>query len=415
MQRRSFIKNSALVSLAAGTQPKVSLTDPIHQTDERLYWRNTLLKIVDPVVEALAQQKLKATMPVEAQPGKEAERREVSHLEAVGRVYAGMAPWIELGEDNSEEGKLRKKYADSMRQGLSSIVNPASPDYLTFTEKGSRQPLVDAATLAHALIRAPKQLIGRLDADSRANLVTALKATRPIKPPYNNWLLFTAMIEVALKKMEEEWDAVRVDYALRTVAQWYLGDGMYGDGPNFHWDYYNSLVIHPWLLDILEAVDEPGPWYKQFYKDQIKRAQRYAELLERLISPEGTYPPTGRSLAYRFGAFHMLSQLALRKQLPDTLPPGQVRSALTAVMQRTLQAPSTFDENGWLTIGFYGHQPAIGEGYISTGSLYASTLAFLPLGLPPGDPFWSSPAQDWTSRKVWSGENMHADKHLPDE
>lgn len=411
MQRRAFLKNTTLVSLAAGTHPVAG----IHESDERAYWRKTLLKVVDPVLEALAHKKLKATMPVEAQLGKEAERREVSHLEAVGRVYAGMAPWIELGEDASPEGKLRKKYGDWMRQGLSSIVNPASPDYLTFTEQGSRQPLVDAATLAHALLRAPEQLIGTLDRATHKNLVTALKATRAIKPPYNNWLLFTAMIEAALKKLNEPWDAVRIDYALRTVAQWYLGDGVYGDGPTFHWDYYNSLVIHPWLLDILEVVNEPNTWYEQFYEKQVKRAQRYAELLERLISPEGTYPPTGRSLAYRFGAFHLLSHLALKNQLPNTLPPGQVRSALTAVMQRTLQAPDTFDKNGWLTIGFYGHQPAIGEGYISTGSLYASALAFLPLGLPPGDPFWNSPAQDWTSRKAWSGENIRADKYLSDD
>ena len=412
MQRRAFIRNTTLASLAAGTSPEASQETHTQPADVRLYWQKTLLKIADPVINALVQQQLKASMPVEAQPGKEAERRAVSHLEAVGRVYAGMAPWIELGEDASPEGKLRKQYADGMRQGLSSIVNPASPDYLTFTEKSSRQPLVDAATLAHALIRAPQQLIGRLDTTTRDNVVTALKATRAIKPPYNNWLLFTAMIEAALKKMEHSWDAVRIEYALRSVAQWYLGDGVYGDGPAFHWDYYNSLVIHPWLLDILEAVKEPGTWYAQLYEQQLKRAQRYAELLERMISPEGTYPPTGRSLAYRFGAFHLLSHLALKNQLPDSLPPGQVRSALTAVMQRTLQAPDTFDKDGWLTIGFYGHQPAIGEGYISTGSLYASALAFLPLGLPPGDLFWRSPAQDWTSRKVWAGENIPADKYL---
>ncbi len=224
--------------------------------------------------------------------------------------------------------------------------------------------------------------------------------------------MFTAMIEAALKKMGEEWDAVRIDYALRTISQWYLGDGVYGDGPEFHWDYYNSLVMYPWLIDILEVVDEKEEWYVQFYEQDVKQAQRYAEILERLISPEGTYPPIGRSMAYRFGAFHMLSHLAMNQMLSVSLTPAQVRSGLTAAIQRTMQAPNTFDENGWLTIGFYGHQPAIGERYISTGSLYACALVFLPLGLPQSNKFRTSPAEAWTAKKVWAGENVTADKHL---
>ena len=403
-----------MAGLAAGTTHHSSLSGTglgSSQTDERIYWLKTMLKIADPVLEALANRQLKSTMPVEARPGEEAGRRAVSHLEAVGRLYAGMAPWLALGENASEEGKLQEKYAALVQQGLSSIIDPASADFLNFTGKESRQPLVDAATLAHALIRAP-QLFEKLDAASQKNLVNALKSTRKIKPGFNNWLLFTAMIEVALLRMGEEWDAVRVDYAVRQVAQWYLGDGAYGDGPDFHWDYYNSLVIHSWLLDILEVLDEKDKWYVQFHRQQLSRAQRYAEILERLISPEGTYPPLGRSLAYRFGAFHLLSQLALKNMLPDSLSPAQVRSALTAVIQRTMQAPNTFDENGWLTIGFYGHQPNIGEGYISTGSLYACALVFLPLGLLSDNLFWASPPADWTAKKAWSGENIPADKHL---
>ncbi len=55
-----------------------------------------------------------------------------------------------------------------------------------------------------------------------------------------------------------------------------------------------------------------------------------------MISPEGTYPIIGRSVAYRFGAFQALSQVALRKELPLYIAPGQVRCALTAVMKRQL-------------------------------------------------------------------------------
>jgi hypothetical protein len=101
--------------------------------------------------------------------------------------------------------------------------------------------------------------------------------------------------------------------------------------------------------------------------------------------------------------------MSLRRQLPDKISPGQVRSALTAVIKRMIEAPNTFDENGWLKIGFAGHQPGLAEPYISTGSLYLCTTAFLPLGLPPSDEFWTDPASDWTSVRAWKGQDLAAD------
>jgi hypothetical protein len=145
---------------------------------------------------------------------------------------------------------------------------------------------------------------------------------------------------------------------------------------------------------------------------ELERAQRYASVQERTIGPDGSFPPIGRSLAYRCGAFQALAQIALRRALPDEIPPAQARGALTAVIQRTLDAPGTFDDNGWLTIGFCGNQPGVGESYISTGSLYLCTVAFLPLGLPASDPFWASPAQPWTSKRAWSGQPFPIDHAL---
>jgi hypothetical protein len=185
---------------------------------------------------------------------------------------------------------------------------------------------------------------------------------------------------------------------------------VYGDGQHFHFDYYNSYVIQPMLLDILKTVFEKAGAMKETLDSATKRSQRYAEIQERLISPDGSFPPTGRSLAYRCGAFQLLSQVALQRGLPGSLKPAQVRSALTAVIKRTLEAPKTFDGNGWLTIGLCGHQPGIGEHYISTGSLYLSTAAFLPLGLPAQDEFWSAPAAPWTSKKVFNGEEIPIDR-----
>ena len=375
--------------------------------DDRAYWLQTLLKIADPVLSALAKNRLKATMPVESAPGQQPGRTVVSHLEALGRTMAGLAPWLELSaDDDVEESLLRQRYLDLARQAIANGVNPQSPDYLNFTKGG--QPLVDAAFLAHALIRSPK-LWHALSTTEQTNLITALRASRVIKPGYNNWLLFSAVVEAALLKYTGSGDEMRMDYAIKQHLTWYKGDGTYGDGPDFHWDYYNSYVIQPMLLDVVKTLLEAGKADKTLYETLLTRAQRYAVVQERLICADGSFAAFGRSLAYRCGAFQVLAQVALQQNLPPELSPGQVRSALTAVIHRTMDAPGTFDAKGWLQIGLCGHQPGIGETYISTGSLYLCSVAFLPLGLSALDPFWTAPAQDWTAKKIWSGKDVKTD------
>jgi len=375
----------------------------------RKYWVNTLIKIADPVLLNLSKGRLKATMPVEVNPSGKLDRTKVTYLEALGRLMAGMSPWLELGPDQTEEGKLRAKYILLAQQSIAQAVDPSSPDFMQFTGQEYEQALVDGAFLAQALIRAPKQLWEPLLPEVKAKVIRALQSTRVIKPGYNNWLLFMGMIEAFFLKFDAEYDVVRLDYALKKHDEWYKGDGMYGDGPTFHWDYYNSYVIQPMLVDITTVMAAKGKISKENYTAILNRAVRYAVIQERLISPEGTFPVIGRSLAYRFGAMQHLSQTALLKRLPESIKPAQVREALTLVIRRMIEAPGTFDKNGWLTIGFCGHQIDMGEYYISTGSLYLCTTGMLALGLPAGDPFWTDPAADWTARKVWGGENFMAD------
>lgn len=373
---------------------------------DRKLWVDTLVKISAPVLEALAEGKLKESMPVEGG----SDRSNFSHLEALGRTIEGIAPWLECKGLEGEEEALRSRFCDLARRAIDSATDPESPDFVNFSYE--YQPIVDAAFLAHGILRAPAELWDKLDRKTKTNLVDALKATRSRKPYFCNWLLFSAMIETALYKMGEDWDPMRVDYAIKQHEHWYVGDGMYGDGPSYHFDYYNSYVIGPMLVYIIKIIGRECAEWETLEVSILKRAKRYGEILERLISPEGTFPVIGRSMAYRSGAFHHLAQMALQKNLPDGVYPSQVRCALTAVINRIFTIPGTFDENGWLKVGFCGSQPGIAEGYISTGSLYLCTAAFLPLGLAPQDEFWSDIPRLWTSQKVWSGMNIKCDHSL---
>ena len=378
-------------------------------TGTRKYWVDTLLKIVTPVLSAMAEGRLKTAMPIEA---KTADRFAVVHLEALGRTLTGLAPWLETPSSDPEEEAARIRTAELARRAIANAVDPASPDFCNFTDQPTEQPLVDAAFLAHGIIRAPHELWEKLDAPTRSNLIDALKMTRSIHTYRSNWLLFSAMVEAALYRMTGDCDRMRADYALFAHEQWYKGDGVYGDGPAFHWDYYNSYVIQPMLLDVihtLRSVLNRGGYADRAEGQILSRARRYAAIQERLISPDGSFPAIGRSLTYRTGAFQTLAQIALMDQLPADVTPAQVRCAITAVIRRCFEAEGTFDGDGWLTIGLCGHQPSLGEPYISTGSLYLCTAGFLPLGLPADHPFWSAPDAPYTAQKIWTGADMPAD------
>lgn len=123
------------------------------QNNDRTYWLHTMIKIADPVLQALANRKLKECMPIE---GKLPDRHEYTHLEAFGRLLCGIAPWLETGETIGDEGELREKYARLAREGIEAATDPASPDFMNFSH--GHQPIVDAAFLAHAIVRAPNEL-----------------------------------------------------------------------------------------------------------------------------------------------------------------------------------------------------------------------------------------------------------------
>jgi len=166
------------------------------------------------------------------------------------------------------------------------------------------------------------------------------------------------------------------------------------------------------MSDILEVMVSKQKRYLS-ENNQVKQiGQRYAQILERSVNTDGSYPAYGRSIVYRGGVFHHLANMALKKQLPGSITPAQVREALTAVIKKTTDAPQTFTANGWLNIGLYGNQPGLAEGYITTGSSYLCSTIFLPLGLPDTDEFWSSAPAPWTAVKIWSGQDVPADHAL---
>lgn len=387
-------------------------TNPVTAgTQDRGYWVDLLYKMASPVVLNLANSTLKQKMPVEVPPGSSTDFfKKVTYLEAVGRTMAGIAPWLALPDDDTKEGKIRRELRDALLKGIANAVDPANPDYLNFRTES--QPIVDAAYMAQAFLRAPEILWKPLDTVTKRRIIEEFKTLRTRTGAYNNWLLFAGINEAFLLSVGEKPDPARMEFARKKIGEWYQGDGWYSDGPSLSIDYYNAYVIHPMLVDFLKVLSDKKRVNVEEYHTAVKRMVRYAEFSERIIGPDGTYPPIGRSITYRTATFQALGQVALMEKLPSHISPAQVRCALTAVMHRMYDQCNNFDKNGWLVLGFCGAQPGIADGYTSTGSLYMATLGFLPLGLPASHPFWTEPATAWTSKKAWNSAPFKKDYHV---
>ena len=408
MERRHFLSAVATCAGigAAGTSAHAVPARIEQDGSERAYLLGLLQKMAVPVLENMAQGRLQKAFVPELSPAWTDRDPRVAYLECFGRLMAGIAPWLALPDDATPEGKLRQHLRGLALQSYANAVDPSNPDYLAW--RASSQALVDSAYLTNALLRAPKALWDPLDARTKSRLITEIKGMRRYQLPYNNWLLFAAMNEAWLSSVGEEADILRLDTGVRKVQEWYAGDGWFKDGEAFHLDYYNSYVILPMLLEILEQMDKAklsvfADKPSDLMAQTLKRFQRHCELLERMVSPEGTYPTIGRSLTYRTAAFQPLALLALRKQLPASLPEGQVRAAMHAVHRTIWSHPSNFTADGFLTLGFCGHNPQLADWYSNSGSMYIASTSLLPLGLPAIDSYWTDPGLAWTQKKAYAG------------
>lgn len=415
MRRRNFLKflpaMGALFSgsLSKETHAQKTTAEQDKTKSDRAYWVSLLDKIATPVLSPMSRGELKKYMAVAVSPSWDNRNKNVAYMEALGRLLAGIAPFLALPVDESKEGQVRKRLLLQAQQSLQQAVNPESPDYLYWGSAAQRQPLVDAAFLAQALLAAPGALWHPLDQVTKDRFITEFKQIRQIEPYQSNWLLFAALIETFLLSIGENIDAPRIDKAITAIENWYAGDGWYSDGQRFHFDHYNGYVIHPMLCEVLRVNAEKNRVEKSRYEKAYKRMQRYGYQQERFITPEGYYPVFGRSSTYRAGLFQPLCKLSLDKQLPATITPAQVRCGLTAVLKH-LFVKNSFTKEGYLTLGLVGDkQEMIADSYTNTGSLYITAYVFLPLGLPATDSFWTDPFTEWTQRKAWSGKPFPKD------
>ena len=387
------IYKSIMITLLLALVPFMGISaakKKAQQQSDRQYWCSLAYKMAQPVLENMAKGELQKNMQTEFSPSFDNRNKKVLYMECFGRLMAS----------------------------YKNAVDPQSPDYLCWGIGG--QNLVDAAYIAESFLRAYDTLWMPLDEVTKQRYLKEFAKLRHIDPPYTNWLLFSSTIESFMAKAGGDFDEYRVNSACRKVEEWYVGDGWYADGPSFAFDYYSSYVFHPMYLETLQAMVDAKVNsrldYQKYYDRELKRCQKYSIILERFISPEGTFPAFGRSIPYRMATMQPLALMAWYQTLPKNLSNGQVRAALTKVLHRMFDQENNFNEKGYLSIGFCGNsQKNVADWYTNNGSLYMTTLAFMPLGLPADHPFWTDAAQPWTQVKAWNNQQFPKDHHWNDE
>ena len=416
----NYIYRNIMMTLVLALVPfmGISAKKKAVQQSDRQYWCSLAYKMAQPVLENMAKGELQKNMQTEFSPSFDNRNKKVLYMECFGRLMAGVAPWLTLPDDATAEGKQRKQLREWALASFKNAVDPQSPDYLCWGIGG--QNLVDAAYIAESFLRAYDTLWKPLDEVTKKRYLKEFAKLRHIDPPYTNWLLFSSTIESFMAKAGGDFDEYRVNSACRKVEEWYVGDGWYADGPVFAFDYYSSYVFHPMYLETLQAMVDAKVNsrldYQKYYDRELRRCQKYSIILERFISPEGTFPAFGRSIPYRMATMQPLALMAWYQTLPSDLSNGQVRAALTKVLHRMFDQQNNFNEKGYLSIGFCGNsQKNVADWYTNNGSLYMTTLAFMPLGLPADHPFWTDAAQPWTQVKAWNNQQFPKDHQWKDE
>ncbi len=386
-------------------------------------WLKILLKSITPVIDGFVNKNIKSTFPIHysAHLPKNDVRRNHKAILIIELFCRTLLSSSFLFQNHEF---IHKYHLNDLFEKTKTMITIGFSGYLEFNHPTiDHQIIVEMANVAYAFMKTPF-LWNSLDKNLQNQILYIMYySITQFKPHINNWLLFEAIIEIFLYKNQKIKTLHKTLLNLRIIESYYVGDGWYKDGPVFHMDFYNSYVILPFLITIYKELyllnyQNQGSLYKNVYNKSILKIQRQSEFLERLIGPNGSFPIFGRSAVYRTAIFHALVACACENALPHTLSYGQVRNGLNAVITHMFENNDLhiFDEHGFLTYGFSGFQPEIGDEYSNSGSLYFALLIFMPLGLDENHDFWKNDTRsmedEWSQKKLYSGKCINRDKAI---
>ena len=146
-------------------------------------------------------------------------------------------------------------------------------------------------------------------------------------------------------------------------------------GPNLLLDYYNSYVIHPMYVEVLEVCEANKFSTPVSVSLGVKRMQRFNTFIERLISPEGTYPAFWPICGASYGGISINGACRIEIWFARGPENGQIRKCTYRSNENMFSVEGNFDNENFLKLGFVGHQPNLANYYTNNGSLYMTSFS----------------------------------------
>lgn len=322
--------------------------------------KNLAYKIIEPVFYYGLNQNLKKEMS-NFYNGPMVEQ----HAECISRTLCGLSTYIETLAPQDE-------FVSKCIILVNNLSNPNSDDFANY--KTMRHNLVSGGFLVLAFLRAPNNLWNILPEKLKNYILNNFEDVIKLQAFDNNWMLFKSIIELFLYKNNRIDKLSYTPKSLRKFNEWYTGkNGCYNDGYHYTKDYYNSIVIHPFLLQITKTAELLGlPKLPISYTVELSRAKEHFHFINKSISDDGTYPMIGRSLSYGSGLFHLLAIMLANNEIEYD---EKVINKLKKIFIKT-HPDNLFNEDGWLKRDKNIMKINTIEDYIDVGGLYIRTLIF---------------------------------------
>jgi len=362
----------------------------------RKLWIDKLLEIIEKPLYYLSKLEFDK-FTIKRSPNDNNKRDiNLGYLECFARIFSGISPWLIIEKINDD-------YEYNKQQLIMGYILTCFENlFQYFDEKlnifTNEQSIVESAFICYGFIISKNKIWEKITDNSKYKLICIFKKVRLLIKEWqkkNNWYLFHGIIESFFRVINIDYDNNLVQEMIINVNSWYRGDGFYSDGPSkFKMDYYNSYVIQPFYIEILKIFKS------ELLDIAIVRSLHFTEFLERIIGEDGSFPPLGRSIVYRFGVFHLLSYCIYNKTISNNHSYGQLRNALTKVLNKIINK-DIFNDEGFLELGFNSKQENISDSYSNTGSCYLTVIGFIPLGLSESDIFWSEQDEIFTQEACW--------------
>ncbi|SKC80721.1 DUF2264 domain-containing protein [Krasilnikoviella flava] len=302
----------------------------------------------------------------------------IDALEGFARTFLTAAFRVAGSRGQDPHGFL-ERYAE----GLAAGTDPESAEaWPRLHEHG--QAKVEAASVALGLHLTRPWLWERLDPAVQERVVDYLSDGLDTFYPPINWLWFRVVVREFLHSVGALDDLSGVREEVATLDGFYRGDGWYADGDERSYDHYVGWAMH--LYPVLWARMAAGRAEADAAAATAhERLELFLPDALGLVGGDGGPLVQGRSLTYRFAAAAPFWVGAMA----DAGSPGLLRRAASGVVKHFVERGAP-DDDGLLTLGWYGSWRPLAQRYSGPGSPYWASKGLLGLVLPPEHPAWTA-------------------------